>query len=114
MGWRIKKGDTVQVIGGKHKGEQGKVLEVLREQNRVRVEGVNVQKRHLKPGRNQKVPEGGIIDLFGPIHVSKVQPLDPQSGKPTRVGMKVLDAKGDEKPSRRRARVSRRSGEVLG
>lgn len=106
MAWRVKKGDTVIVIAGKHKGEQGKVLEVLSDDERVRIEGVNPIKRHLKPGRDPKVPQGGIIEKFGTVHISNVQPLDPQTGKGTRVGFKVLD-------DGRKVRVSKRSGEVI-
>jgi large subunit ribosomal protein L24 len=102
----VKKGDTVQVISGKHKGEQGKVIEVLTDQDRVRIEGVNIVKRHLKPGRDPKVPQGGIIEKAGTVHISNVQPLDPQSGKPTRVGFKTL---GDG----RKVRYAKRSGEML-
>ena len=65
MARHVKKGDTVIVISGKHKGEQGQILEVLVEKDRVRIEGVNTIKRHLKPGRDPKVPQGGIIEKFG-------------------------------------------------
>ena len=106
MARHVKKGDTVMVIAGKHKGESGKILEVLVDKQRVRVEGVNVVKRHLKPGRDTKLPQGGIIDKFGTIHMSNVQPLDPNSGKGTRIGFKKLE-------DGRKVRVSRRSGEVL-
>ena len=106
MAQRIRKDDTVVVISGKHKGEQGKVLEVLTDKDRVRIEGVNVIKRHLKPGRDPKVPQGGIIEKFGTVHISNVALLDPSSGKPTRVGFKVLE-------DGRKVRVARKSGEVL-
>lgn len=106
MARHVKKGDTVIVIAGKHKGEQGKVLEVLTDKERVRVEGINPIKRHLKPGRDPKVPQGGIIERFGTVHISNVLPVDPQSGKPTRVGAKVLD-------DGRKVRVAKRSGEVI-
>lgn len=107
MARHVRKGDTVQVIAGKYKGQQGKILEVLTEKDRVRVEGIATVKRHLKPGRDPKVPEGGIIEKFGTVHISNVLPLDPQSKKPTRVGYKSLD-------DGRKVRVARRSGEVLG
>jgi large subunit ribosomal protein L24 len=103
----VKKGDVVMVISGKHRGQQGKIIEVLVDKQRVRIEGVNPIKRHLKPGRDPKVPQGGIIEKFGTIHVSNVQPLDPQSGKPTRVGHKTLE-------DGRKVRVAKRSGEVIG
>ena len=106
MAWHIRKGDTVAVIAGKHKGEQGKIIEVLPDAARVRIEGVNTIKRHLKPGRDPKIPQGGIIEKFGTIHVSNVLPVDPQSGKPTRVGFKRLE-------DGRKVRVAKRSGEVI-
>jgi len=106
MARRIRKGDTVTVIAGKNKGATGKVIEVLVAKDRVRVEGVNLIKRHVRPGANPKVPEGGIIDEFGTIHISNVQPIDPQSGKGTRIGFKRLD-------DGRKVRVAKRSGEVI-
>jgi large subunit ribosomal protein L24 len=85
---KVKKGDTVQVITGKDKGKSGKVIEVLRERDRLRVEGIAKYKKHLKAGRSQKTPEGGILEMVGTIHVSNVMVVDPASGKPTRVGYK--------------------------
>lgn len=83
---KIKKGDTVKVIAGKDKGKTGRVLEVLRAENRVRVEGVATYKRHLKPGRSKLEPNGGIVELNAPIHASNVMVVDPASGQATRVG----------------------------
>ncbi|WP_242393455.1 50S ribosomal protein L24 [Anaeromyxobacter oryzisoli] len=68
----IRKGDTVKVLSGKEKGKQGKVLEVLREKARVRVEKLMMVKRHLKKGRSQATPEGGIIEKEGTIALSNV------------------------------------------
>jgi len=92
---RIKKGDQVVVIAGKEKGKQGKILEVLINQERVGddrviVEGLMPIKRHLKPGRSMKNPQGGIIEKNGTIHVSNVMPIDPKTKKGTRVGSKTL------------------------
>jgi large subunit ribosomal protein L24 len=106
MARHIRKGDTVAVIAGKYKGKTGKVLEVLTSSDRVRVEGVATVKRHLKPGRDPKVPQGGIIEKFGSIHISNVLPVDPQSGKATRVGFKKLD-------DGTKVRVAKKSGETL-
>lgn len=106
MARHVKKGDVVKVITGKYKGQQGKILEVLTESDRVRVEGVALVKRHLKPGRDQKFPNGGIIEKFGTIHISNVLPLDPQSGKASRVGFKTLE-------DGRKVRIAKRSGEQL-
>jgi large subunit ribosomal protein L24 len=68
----IRKGDTVKVISGKEKGKTGKVLEVLREDGRVRVEKLMTVKRHMKKGRSQASPEGGIIEKTGTIAISNV------------------------------------------
>jgi large subunit ribosomal protein L24 len=86
---KIKKGDMVKVIAGKDKGKSGRVVEVLRERDRVRVEGVAIHKKHLKAGRSQANPEGGIIDTTGTLHVSNVMIVDPASGKTTRIGTKL-------------------------
>lgn len=82
----IKKGDTVYVNAGDNKGQQGKVLEVIVEKQRAIVEGVNMVSKHTKP--NAANPQGGIVKQEAPIHISNLQPLDPKSGKPTRVGRK--------------------------
>ncbi|MBQ6459714.1 MULTISPECIES: 50S ribosomal protein L24 [Exiguobacterium] len=87
----VKKGDTVQVMSGKDKGKQGVILKAMPSKNRVVVEGVNVMKKHSKP--SQANPQGGILEIEAPIHVSNVMPLDPKTGKPTRVGFKVVDGK---------------------
>src|SRR5512146_1134921 len=81
----IRKGDTVKVIAGKEKGKSGKVLEVLREDGRVRVEKLMTVKRHLKKGRSQVNPDGGIIERAGTIDASNVMVVCPKCGKPTRV-----------------------------
>ena len=83
---RLKVGDLVQVISGKHKGKQGKVTKIIADTDRVVVEGVNTVTRHQKPTpRNQ---QGGKITKDAPIHASKVMPIDPETGKPTRVKIK--------------------------
>ena len=90
---RIKTGDMVMVRSGKHKGKTGKVLSVHPKENKLRVEGVNVVKRHMKP--TQARPQGGVLELTKPIWVSKVGLLDNSSKKPSRVGYKT-DAKGNK------------------
>ncbi len=87
---RLRKGDEVVVVSGNDKGKRGKVLRVLAERNSVVVEGVRKVKRHVK---SQPQRPGGIIDIEAPIHVSNVMPVDPQTGKPTRVKYKVEDGK---------------------
>ncbi len=82
---KIKKGDTVEVIAGKDKGAKGKVLEV-RADDRVVVEGVNIQKRHVKAGARQSLPQGGILDRPGPIHISNVRYFSEKLDKSVRVG----------------------------
>lgn len=69
---QIRKGDTVKVIAGKEKGKSGKVLEVLLEKGRVRVEKLMTVKRHVKKGRSQANPEGGILEKSGTIALSNV------------------------------------------
>jgi len=71
----IRKGDTVEVIAGKEKGKRGRVLEVLREQGRVRVEKLMTVKRHVKKGRSMSNPDGGILDETGSIAISNVMVL---------------------------------------
>ena len=70
----VKKGDTVQVIAGNHKGATGSVLQVIPEKDQVLVEGIRMIKKHQK--RNQEFPEGGIIEKEGPIHISNVKKMD--------------------------------------
>jgi large subunit ribosomal protein L24 len=101
----VRKNDEVVVIAGKERGKRGRVLQVMPERNRVVVEGVNMIKRHTK-ANPQKNVKGGIVEREGTIHASNVQPVDPNSGKGTRVGHRVLDDK-------RRVRIARRSGELL-
>ncbi len=79
----LKKGDKVVVIAGSSKGKEGTVLRVLRDENRVLVEGVNMVKKHVKPNGEQS---GSIIEVEAPIHISNVMILDPKTKKPTRIG----------------------------
>jgi large subunit ribosomal protein L24 len=101
--FRIKKGDTVCVIAGKDKGKSGQVLKMLRERNRVIVQGVNLIKKHQKQTMTQ---EGGIIQKEASLHISNVSHIDPKSKKPTRVGYKTLT-------DGRKVRVAKRSGETI-
>jgi large subunit ribosomal protein L24 len=91
MNMTIKKGDNIIVIAGKHKGENGKVVRVLPDANRVIVEGVNKVKRHTKAkSRSEK---GQIVEREAAIHASNVMLVDPKGGKQTRVGKKLVDGK---------------------
>ena len=84
---RIMKGDRVRVIRGNFRDMEGAVLEVLVDKGKVRVEGVNMRKRHSRP--SQKNPEGGIITFEGPIDVSNVMLIDPATGEPSRVRTRI-------------------------
>ena len=99
----IKKGDTVYVNAGNDKGKTGKVLEVIRDKDRVIVEGINMVSKHTKP--YAKYPPGGILKQEAGIHVSNVQLIDPASGKPTRVGFKMEEGK--------KVRYAKKSGEEI-
>ncbi len=106
MARRLRKGDEVAVIAGAHKGKTGRIVEVMTDSNRVRIEGVASAKRHVKPGRDPKMPNGGIIEKLGSIHASNVMPIDPGTKKPTRVGMKTLE-------DGTRVRIAKKSGDML-
>ena len=100
---RVKKGDTVVVIAGKDKGKKGTVTKVFTKANRVLVEGVNVITKHQKP--NAMNPQGGIVNKEASIHISNVMPVDPETGKGTRVRFEVKDGK--------KVRVSVKSGKEI-
>jgi large subunit ribosomal protein L24 len=100
----IKKGDTVFVNAGENKGQQGRVLEVIRKNSRAIVEGVNLVSKHTKP--NAKSPQGGIIKKEAAVHISNLMLVDPSNGKPTRIGRK-LNADGSL------VRYSKKSGEEI-
>lgn len=87
----IKKGDKVIVISGADKGKTGVVQKALPKLDKVVVEGVNVRKKHKKP--TQANPEGSIVDIYAPIHVSNVALIDPKTKKATRVGFQVENGK---------------------
>jgi large subunit ribosomal protein L24 len=104
MARHIKSGDTVIVIAGADKGKTGRVLRVLTDKDRVVVEGINRVWKHVRP--NQRNPQGGRIQKDAPIHLSNVMPLDPTSGKGTRVKFEARDG--------RKHRVAVASGTDLG
>ena len=83
---KIRKGDTVRVITGSHKGAEGEVLRVSKEDNKAVVEGVNLVKKHNKP--NAQNPQGGITEKEAPIHISNLSLLTTE-GKTTRVGYRM-------------------------
>jgi large subunit ribosomal protein L24 len=111
---KVKKGDLVQILAGKDRGKQGRVLEARPSERRVIVENLNVAKRHTRPkpikdssrmGGTQVVP-GGILEKAAPIPVSNVMVVCPVCGNPTRVGVLEKDVKGEIV----RVRVCKREG----
>lgn len=100
----IKKGDTVYVLAGEDKGQQGRVLSVQAAKNRAVVEGINIVSKSTKP--SAKHPQGGIVKMEAPIHISNLALIDPKSGKPTRVGVRVNE-KGEK------VRYAKKSGEEI-
>jgi large subunit ribosomal protein L24 len=109
MALKIRRDDTVRIIAGKDRGKTGRVLRVDPEKQKVFVEGANIIKRHMRPRTlrdTQRAQElGGIIEKEGPIHVSNVMLIDPDSGEPTRVGIK--------REGNRRVRVAKKSGKEI-
>lgn len=100
----IKKGDTVYVLAGEDKGRKGRVLSVDADKNRAVVEGINIVSKSTKP--SAKHPQGGIIKMEAPINISNLALLDPKSGKPTRVGIRI-DENGEK------VRYAKKSGEEI-
>ncbi|CAN6460472.1 unnamed protein product [Victoria cruziana] len=86
--WKILRGDNVMVIRGKDKGRSGIIKRVIRSQNRVIVEGLNLVKKHVKQGQGH---EGGIFTVEAPLHVSNVQVLDPVTNTPCKIGIRYLE-----------------------
>ncbi|MGX5377676.1 50S ribosomal protein L24 [Ligilactobacillus sp. LYQ135] len=99
----VKKNDKVKVIAGKDKGKEGTIEKVFPSQERVIVKGVNIVKKHQKPTNAN--PNGGIVEVEAPIHVSNVMLIDPSNNEPTRVGFKMEDGK--------KVRVSKKTGKTL-
>jgi large subunit ribosomal protein L24 len=109
MALRIRRDDTVRIIAGKDRGRTGRVLRVEPAKQRVYVEGANIIKRHTRPRTlrdTQRAQElGGIVEKEGPIHISNVMLIDPDTGEPTRVGIK--------RDGGRRVRVAKKSGKEI-
>jgi large subunit ribosomal protein L24 len=104
MSMKVKKGDLVQILSGKDRGKQGRVIQANPAERKVIVENLNVVKRHTKPrpikdssrmGGSQIVP-GGVIDKAAPLSVSKVMVVCPTCRRPTRVGTVVKEIKGEQ------------------
>lgn len=105
MAQHVKQGDQVMVIAGDDRGKTGQVLKVFPDNQKVLVQGVNQVYRHMRPSRQN--PRGGRVQKEMPIHISNVQPIDPKTSRPTRVGYKVTEDGSKE-------RIARVSGESLG
>lgn len=99
---KIKSGDTVRIIAGDHKGQEGKVQKILREKNKAIVEGVNMVSKHEKPSASN--PQGGIVKKEAPLHISNLSLID-NKGDTTRVGYRTEDGK--------KVRFSKKSNEVI-
>ena len=118
-GMAIRKGDQVQVVAGKDRGLKGKVIFVLPDSERVIVEGVNRVKRHTRVGQGDRgAKTGGIITQEAPVHVSNVMLIDPEDGRPTRVGFRreevqKLRPDGSSYTAYRSVRVSKRTGKDI-
>lgn len=108
MAAKVRKNDRVEVISGEHRGQQGKVLRVDPEKSRVWIEGVNLVYRHLRPSRQN--PQGGRIQKEAPIHLSNVLPVDPKTGRGSRVHFEVERGSDGKVTSKRRVT---RGGTVL-
>ena len=100
----IKSGDTVYVNAGEDKGKTGKVVKVLVEKKRAIVEGVNMVSKSQKP--NAKNPQGDIVKMEAPIHISNLNVVDPKTGKPTRIGRRLNE-------NGKLVRYSKKSGEEI-
>jgi large subunit ribosomal protein L24 len=100
---RLRKGDRVVVISGDDKGKQGKIVRVIPERGMVVIEGVNLVKKHLSATPQRP---GGILEVEAPMYTSKVMPLDPETGKRTRVRSQVKDGK--------KIRVAKSGAEIVG
>jgi len=88
---KVKKGDEVLVLAGKDKGRRGKIVSVNAKENKCIIEGINEYKKHQKP--SQKKPQGGIITIAMPVHISNVMVIDKSTNRPTRVGRRQVSGK---------------------
>jgi large subunit ribosomal protein L24 len=102
--YHIKKGDTVYVISGESRGQQGRVLDVITKDGKAIVEGINMVSRHTKP--NAKQTQGGIIKKEAPVQISNLMLVDPSTGKPARTGRRLND-------KNKLVRYSKKTGEEI-
>lgn len=100
---KLRVGDTVQVVAGSDKGKTGEIIQILRKEDRVIVEGINMVTKHIKP--SQADPEGGIVTREAPIHVSNVAYYDSKAKEPVKVGYKIEDGQ--------KIRINKKTGKAL-
>lgn len=111
---KIKKDDLVQVISGKDRGKQGKVLRVLPKQDRVLVEGVNRVTKHVRAGQGADgSTEGGLVIEEAAMHISNVAVVDPETEKPTRVGYRFEEVEEEGETKTVKVRYAKASGKEL-
>lgn len=110
---KLKKGDKVVIISGADKGKQGTIIKVLTKTDRVVLEGEGLAKikKHLKP--SQANPDGGIIEIEKPIHVSNVMYYDAKDKKPTKIGYKTVTETVKKKEVTKKVRYAKKTGKVL-
>lgn len=101
---KLRVGDTVQVIAGSDKGKTGEIIQILRKEDRVIVEGVNMVTKHIKP--SQADPEGGIVTREAPIHVSNVAYYDSKAKQAVKIGY-AFDEDG------KKYRINKKTGKAL-
>ncbi|GAB6393164.1 MAG: 50S ribosomal protein L24 [Treponematales bacterium] len=106
--FKLKKEDTVEILTGKDKGKRGRILKILRDKDRVVVEGANIVKKARK--RKSQNDRGGIVEIEAAVHYSNVAIVCKKCGRPTRIGYKV-EASPEGKPAK--TRVCRKCGEAL-
>ncbi|WP_062303301.1 50S ribosomal protein L24 [Demequina subtropica] len=107
---KIKKDDLVVVIAGRDRGQQGRVLSVDPERERVVVEGIQRVTKHIKPGTRRDNAEGGLVTVEAAIHISNVMLVDPETKKGTRVGYRTEEVEQNGRTRTKRVRVAKRSG----
>ena len=88
---KLKKGDKVKIIAGKDKGRDGVIDKVYSKMNKVVINGVNIYKKHIK--KNEKMPQGGVVDLPRPLDISKVIFICPKCGKNSKLGFSIENGK---------------------
>ena len=100
---KLRVGDTVQVVAGSDKGKTGEIIQILRKEDRVIVEGINMVTKHIKP--SQADPEGGIVTREAPIHVSNVAYYDSKAKETVKVGYSIEDGE--------KVRINKKTGKAL-